>query len=218
MSTLTDTELHEIEIANAAGIRPVIFVHGLWLLSSSWDRWRALFDDTGYASLAPGWPDDPATVEEARNDPEVFAHKMVQQVTDHYLEVIGRLTIEPAIIGHSFGGLIAQKLAGEGVSVGDRLDRQCPVPGRVAAAVLRAQVGRSGSHAPDECGQGGVAHPRTVQLRLGEQSRRRRGQTAVGDLPRSRSGGAAVPGRDRELQPVHRGEGRTRTTPNGDRC
>jgi pimeloyl-ACP methyl ester carboxylesterase len=116
MSTLTDTELHEIEIANAAGIRPVIFVHGLWLLSSSWDRWRALFDDTGYASLAPGWPDDPATVEEARNDPDVFAHKMVQQVTDHYLEVIGRLTIEPAIVGHSFGGLIAQKLAGEGVS------------------------------------------------------------------------------------------------------
>jgi non-heme chloroperoxidase len=116
MSTLTDTELQEIEAANASGVRPVVFVHGLWLLSSSWDRWRSLFDDNGYASLAPGWPDDPATVEEARSDPEVFAHKMVQEVTDHYLEVVGRLTLAPAIVGHSFGGLIALKLAGEGVS------------------------------------------------------------------------------------------------------
>jgi len=116
MSTLTDTEIREIEKANAAGSRPAVFVHGLWLLSSSWDRWRSLFDDNGYVSLAPGWPDDPATVEEARNDPGVFAHKMVQQVTDHYLEAIGRLTVAPVVVGHSFGGLIAQKLAGEGTA------------------------------------------------------------------------------------------------------
>jgi pimeloyl-ACP methyl ester carboxylesterase len=116
MSTLTDSELKQIDDANATGVRPVVFVHGLWLLSSSWDAWRALFEDNGYATLAPGWPDDPETVEQAKADPSVFAHKMVQQVTDHYLEAISKLTSAPIVIGHSFGGLIAQKIAGEGVA------------------------------------------------------------------------------------------------------
>ncbi|SMH46950.1 Pimeloyl-ACP methyl ester carboxylesterase [Rathayibacter oskolensis] len=115
-STLTDTELAEIDRANASGRRPVLFVHGLWLLSSSWDRWRTFFEENGYTGLAPRWPDDPESVAEARRDPEVFAKKMVQQVTDHYLEAVARLERRPAVIGHSFGGLIALKLAGEGVA------------------------------------------------------------------------------------------------------
>ena len=65
---------------------------------------------------APGWPDEPGTVAEARDHPDVFAHKMVQAVTDHYLEAIAALAMEPAVVGHSFGGLIAQKIAGEGVA------------------------------------------------------------------------------------------------------
>lgn len=113
---LTEHELAEIDHANETGLRPVVFVHGLWLLSSSWDRWRALFEENGYTTVAPGWPDDPETVEAAREDPKVFAHKMVQQVTDHYLGAIARLKVKPAVVGHSFGGLIAQKIAGEGVS------------------------------------------------------------------------------------------------------
>ncbi|AWB85705.1 alpha/beta hydrolase [Mycetocola zhujimingii] len=113
-SLLTDTELREIEQANESGRPPIVFVHGLWLLSSSWDRWRTLFEDAGYATLAPIWPDDPATVVAARQDPAVFAHKMVGQVTEHFLDAIGHLTAKPAIIGHSFGGLIAQSLAGTG--------------------------------------------------------------------------------------------------------
>jgi non-heme chloroperoxidase len=114
--TLTDNELAEIEVANASAKQPVVFVHGLWLLSSSWDRWRELFESAGYATIAPGWPDDPASVTEAREHPEVFAHKMVQGVADHYLAAIARLTTKPAVVGHSFGGLIAQKVAGESVS------------------------------------------------------------------------------------------------------
>ena len=90
-STLTTSELDEVAQANASGRQPVVFVHGLWLLSSSWDRWRQLFEENGYATLAPGWPDDPKTVAEAREHPEVFAHKMVQAVTDHYLEAIDKL-------------------------------------------------------------------------------------------------------------------------------
>ena len=116
MSDLTDWEHAEIDAANAAGRPIVAFVHGLWLLSSSWAPWRALFEEAGYATIAPGWPDDPPSVEAAREDPDVFAHKMVQQVTDHYLAAISELVSKPAVIGHSFGGLIAQKIAGEGAS------------------------------------------------------------------------------------------------------
>ena len=96
--------------------RPSLFVHGLWLLSSSWAPWREFFEDNGFVAIAPGWPDDPATVAEAREHPEAFAKKMVQQVTDHYLAVIAELDRGPAVIGHSTGGLIAQKIAGEGVA------------------------------------------------------------------------------------------------------
>ena len=117
MTTLTQEELTQIERANESGHQPVVFIHGLWLLSSSWDRWRELFHERGFATIAPGWPDDPASVEAARKNPEVFAHKMVKQVTDHYLEAIALLSIQPAVVGHSFGGLIAQKVAGEGASL-----------------------------------------------------------------------------------------------------
>ena len=116
MTILTTHEQQEIERANASGLQPVVFVHGLWLLSSSWDRWRTLFEEQGYITLAPGWPDDPETVEEGNSDPEVFAHKRIKQVTQHYVDIIHQLKMKPVIIGHSFGGLIAQQLAGEGVS------------------------------------------------------------------------------------------------------
>lgn len=106
----------QVERANASGRTPVVFIHGLWLLPSSWDRWAALFDEAGYSSLAPGWPDDPDTVEEAKEHPEVFAHKTVGQVADHYGDVIGKLTKKPAVVGHSFGGLLTQIVAGRGLS------------------------------------------------------------------------------------------------------
>src|SRR5204863_7916186 len=87
---VTEREQREIEAANGSGRTPVVFVHGLWLLASSWDRWRRLFEEAGFATLAPAWPDDPETVAEARAKPEVFAKKSVKQVTDHHAEVIDR--------------------------------------------------------------------------------------------------------------------------------
>src|SRR3979490_2936028 len=106
----------QIERANAPALAPVVFIHGLWLLPHSWDRWAAVFDQAGYAPVQPGWPDDPETVEEANAHPEVFAHKTVGQVADHYAEVIGQLNRKPAVIGHSFGGLLVQIVAGRGLS------------------------------------------------------------------------------------------------------
>jgi non-heme chloroperoxidase len=114
MADLNDHEITEIDRANGSGRTPVVFVHGLWLLSNSWDRWRTVFEDAGYATLAPGWPDDPETVDEAKEHPEVFAHKTVGQIADHFEDVIGKLAEKPAVIGHSFGGLLAQILAGRG--------------------------------------------------------------------------------------------------------
>lgn len=117
LSTVAPAERAEIARANASGRRPVVFVHGLWLLSSSWDRWRSVFEEAGFTTLAPGWPDDPPSIEQARANPDVFASKMVQEVTDHYLEAVAELNRRPVVIGHSFGGLIAQKIAGEGAAV-----------------------------------------------------------------------------------------------------
>ena len=116
MTTIIVHEGQQVERANATGLQPVVFVHGLWLLPSSWNRWAAMFEEAGYATLTPGWPDDPETVGEANAQPEVFAHKSVGQVADHFGEVIRGLKKKPAIIGHSFGGLLAQILAGRGLA------------------------------------------------------------------------------------------------------
>ena len=116
MADITDFEARQIKQTNASKLPPVVFVHGLWLLPSSWDRWRAVFEQAGYATVAPGWPDDPNTVEEANRHPEVLAHKTVGQIADHFGDVIGDLKKKPVIIGHSFGGLLTQILAGRGLS------------------------------------------------------------------------------------------------------
>ena len=116
MVAITDFEADQIKAANDSGQQPVVFVHGLWLLPSSWDRWSTYFEDVGYTTLTPAWPDDPNTVEEANLHPEVLAHKTVGQIADHFADVIGRLDRKPAIVGHSFGGLLTQILAGRGLS------------------------------------------------------------------------------------------------------
>jgi len=116
MPGTTEREAQEIAGANASGRPPVVFVHGLWLLPSSWDRWQAAFQEAGYATLAPSWPDDPDTVQEANARPELLAHKSVGQVAAHLDDVVRQLNRKPAIVGHSFGGLFAQMLAGRGLA------------------------------------------------------------------------------------------------------
>src|SRR6266699_6499585 len=115
-TTIVEHEMQQVERANAGGRPPVVFVHGLWLLPSSWDRWRERFEAAGYATVAPGWPDDPETVAEAKAHPETFAHKTIGQVADHFAGVIGQLKKKPVVIGHSFGGLLTQIVAGRGLA------------------------------------------------------------------------------------------------------
>ena len=113
---ISPAERAQIQRANVSGLHPVVFVHGLWLLPSSWQRWAEVFEEAGYIALAPDWPDDPASVAEANANPAVMANKTVGQVADHFSNVIAQLERKPAVIGHSFGGLLAQILAGRGLS------------------------------------------------------------------------------------------------------
>jgi pimeloyl-ACP methyl ester carboxylesterase len=113
---ISEREARQVEQANASGRTPVVFIHGLWLLPSSWDNWVRLFEEAGYAGVTPDWPDDPETVEEARANPDVLANKTLGQVAEHTAEVIGRLDRKPAVMGHSTGGLLAQMLADRGLS------------------------------------------------------------------------------------------------------
>ena len=116
MASISERERREIEAANASGKTPVVFIHGLWLLPSSWAKWVDFFKQAGYATLTPDWPDDPETVEQARANPSVLAKKTLRQVADHTAEIIRALKKKPVLVGHSTGGLVAQMLGGEGLA------------------------------------------------------------------------------------------------------
>src|ERR1044072_8243912 len=113
---MTEHEAAQIERANASTATPVVFIHGLWLLPSSWDRWVTLFEEAGYVGLTPDWPDDPVTVQAARAEPEVLANKTLEQVADHTTDIIYALDRKPVLIGHSTGGLLAEILAGRALA------------------------------------------------------------------------------------------------------
>ena len=150
-NSITSWERREIDAANKSGRVPVVFVHGLWLLASSWEPWRKRFEDGGYTTLAPGWPDDPDTVDAARARPEVFARKSIGRIADHYEAVIRELSAKPIIIGHSFGGLLTEILAGRGLGRASVAISPAPARGvlpvpwsalRVGSVVLRNPLNR----------------------------------------------------------------------------
>jgi pimeloyl-ACP methyl ester carboxylesterase len=149
--TVTKAELKQVDRANKSGKTPVVFVHGLWLLPSSWDRWAKVFEKAGYCGVRPGWPDDPDTVAEANAHPEVFARKSVGQIADHFEAVVRKLDKKPAVVGHSFGGLLTQILAGRGLSAASVAIDPAPFRGvlplpisslRSASPVLRNPANR----------------------------------------------------------------------------
>jgi non-heme chloroperoxidase len=141
----------QVARANGSGRQPVAFVHGLWLLPSSWDRWATAFEEAGYVAVTPDWPDDPDTVEQAKAHPEVFAGKSIGDIADHVGESLAGLDRKAALVGHSFGGLLVQLLAGRGVSAATVAIDPAPYRGvlplpisslRSASAVLRNPANR----------------------------------------------------------------------------
>jgi len=92
---------------------PVVFIHGLWLHQSSWGPWESVFEQAGYRVLAPGWPGEPETVELARANPDSVADKGIDDIVEHFASIIADLDTSPVLVGHSFGGMIAEKLLGQ---------------------------------------------------------------------------------------------------------
>ena len=132
--------------------RPVVFIHGLWLHATSWAPWVELFQTAGYTPLAPGWPGEPDTVEEARSHPDQVAGKGIDDVVEHYAQIIRGLDAQPVVIGHSFGGLIAQRLLGEDLAAAAVAIDAAPIKGviylppsalRVASIALRKPANRN---------------------------------------------------------------------------
>ena len=149
---ISEREQKEIDAANKSGDVPVVFIHGLWLLPSSWNAWAKFFKKAGHPPLTPDWPDDPETVEAARANPDVFAKKTLGQVADHATEVIAALERKPSVIGHSTGGLLAQILADRGLSAATVAIDPGPFRGvlplpystlKVSAPILRNPLSRS---------------------------------------------------------------------------
>jgi pimeloyl-ACP methyl ester carboxylesterase len=149
---ISEREQKEIDAAKESGSTPVVFIHGLWLLPSSWANWAEFFKQAGYAPLTPDWPDDPETVEQARANPDVLAKKNLKQVADHTAEVIGQLNKKPVVMGHSTGGLLAQMIADRGLSAATVAIDPGPFRGvlplpvstlKVSAPILRNPLNRS---------------------------------------------------------------------------
>ena len=188
METISTEEELQIEQANSSGQTPVVFIHGLWLLPSSWDRWAAVFEKAGYAPLTPGWPDDPATVAEANAHPEVFANKSIGQVADHYADVIGKLAKKPAVIGHSFGGLMAQMVAGRGLSAATVAIDAAPSRGVLPLPDFVSEVRKASAGEPTEPAPRHAVDFRPIPLRVRQCCQRRGGKGAVRDLCGARPG------------------------------
>ena len=131
---------------------PAVFVHGLWLHASSWEPWLELFQDAGYQATAPGWPGDADTVEATRRDPGKVAGTGIDDVVSHYAQIIRGLDALPVVIGHSFGGLIAQRLLGQDLAAAAVAIDPAPIKGvlnlpvsalRVASIALRKPANRN---------------------------------------------------------------------------
>jgi len=130
----------------------VVFVHGLWLHASSWGSWADLFSESGYEPLSPGWPGDPDGVDEARKNPELVAGKGIDDIVGHYAQVISGLGAPPVVVGHSFGGLIAQRLLAQDLAAAAVAIDPAPIKGviflppsalRVASIALRRPASRN---------------------------------------------------------------------------
>ena len=208
MDGITQFETEQIDAANTSGLTPVVFVHGLWLLPNSWDHWRAAFAAAGYATLAPGWPDDPETVKEGNEHPERFAGKTVGQIADHMEAVISKLSKPPALIGHSFGGLLVQILAGRGLSKATVAIDPAPFQGVLPLPVSALKSASPVLKNPTNYSKAVALTFDQFRYAFAERGGRGRGQRAVRDLCGAGHRARPVPGGDCQLQSVDRREGR----------
>ena len=193
-TTIAEHEAELVAQANASGRQPVVFIHGLWLLPSSWNRWATVFEDAGYVALTPGWPDDPETVEEAKAKPELFAHKTIGQVANHFALIIGKLEKKPALIGHSFGGLLAQIIAGRGLATVSVAIDPAPFRGVLPLPISALKSARPVSRQSGQPQPCSTADLRAVPLRVRQRRQRGRVHRALRAVRRARLCHHSLPG------------------------
>jgi pimeloyl-ACP methyl ester carboxylesterase len=145
---------------------PVIFIHGLWIHSTAWQPWLELFESAGYTTSAPGWPGDAPTIAETRANPDALNDVGIQQMVDHYTDLIGTPEIKPVVVGHSFGGLIAQELLANGVVVARRRHRPRTHQRRQGTPLCAIEVSLPRTEQPGEPAPHSVADGQAVPLRL----------------------------------------------------
>ena len=151
---------------------PVVFVHGLWLHASSWNPWIELFREAGYAAISPGWPGEPDTVAEAREHPENVANIGINDVTGHYADIIDGLGEQPVIIGHSFGGLIAEKLLGQDVGRAAVAIDPAQIKGVLPLPLAQLRASFACAWKPDESAQVGVLDTEGVSVWIRQRGER----------------------------------------------
>ena len=216
--TVTKDELKQVARANESWKTPVVFVHGLWLLPSSWDRWAKMFEAAGYCAVRPGWPDDPDTVEEAAAHPEVFARKSVGR---HRRSLRGR---DPQARSQARRDRTQLRRAAHpdprrpGMFRGLGRHRSGSVPRRAPPADLRTALRVTGAEEPREPASGGAADVRAVPLRLRQRARarRKRGRCTRSSRFRVRASRSSRPRQRTSTRGPRRRS--TARTPTGDRC
>ena len=109
--------------------KTIVFIHGLWIHTSSWQQWMDFFNEQGYKTLNPGWPGDSLTVAECRANSQSIANRGVEEIVESYAKIIATLPEPPIVIGHSFGGLIAQRLLCRGLATGCIAIDRAPMKG-----------------------------------------------------------------------------------------
>ena len=190
--------------------RPVVFVHGLWLHASSWGPWQELFQEAGYAPTAPGWPGDPDTVEAARRDPGQVAGKGIDDVVAHYAGIIRGLPAPPVVIGHSFGGLIAQRLLGQDLAAAAVAIDAAPIKGVLNLPVSALKVASIALRKPANRNLAVSLTQAQFRYGFGNALPEQESAGPLRPLERALAGQAAVRSRRRELHAAVAGEGEYR--------
>ncbi len=94
---------------------PLMLIHGAWLSARSWENYIDYFAKRGFDVSAPEWPRKQGDVEEMRETADASAGLGVQEIVDHYEQLIRELDQPPVLIGHSYGGLFVELLLDRGL-------------------------------------------------------------------------------------------------------
>ena len=181
---------------------PVVFIHGLWLHASSWQPWVDLFNERGYAAIAPGWPGDADTVEATRANADAVADHGVDEVAEHYAKLIVDLPAKPILVGHSFGGLLVERLLGDGHGVAGVAIDAAPIKGVLPLPISALRVAFVALKNPGNIDAAVSLTKEQFRYGFGNGIDAVRGRRAVRQVDDPVAGAAAVPGRRCELQPA----------------